>query len=73
MSLTKEAVTAALRGVATPMGNLIDTGIARAITVEANGDVRFVMEIDPAQAPAMEAALAQRAFGKQPAEISDID
>ena len=59
MSLTKEAVTAALRGVATPMGNLIDTGIARAITVEANGDVRFVMEIDPAQAPAMEAALAQ--------------
>ena len=59
MSLTKEAVTAALRGVATPMGNLIDTGIARAITVEPNGDVRFVMEIDPAQAPAMEAALTQ--------------
>ena len=59
MSLTKEAVTAALRGVATPMGNLIDTGIARAITVEPNGDVRFVLEIDPAQAPAMEAALTQ--------------
>ena len=59
MSLTKEAVTTALRGVATPMGNLIDTGIARAITVEPNGDVRFVMEIDPAHAQAMEAALAQ--------------
>ncbi|MBA4489787.1 Mrp/NBP35 family ATP-binding protein [Paracoccus sp. S1E-3] len=59
MSLTKEAVTAALRSVATPMGNLIDAGIARAITVEPNGDVRFVMEIDPAHAQAMEAALAQ--------------
>ena len=59
MSLTKEAVTAALRGVATPMGNLIDAGIARAITLDSNGDVRFVMEIDPAHAQAMEAALAQ--------------
>ena len=59
MSLTKEAVTAALRGVATPMGNLIDAGIARAITLDPNGDVRFVMEIDPAHAQAMEAALAQ--------------
>lgn len=59
MSLTKEAVTTALRGVATPMGNLIDAGIARAITLDPNGDVRFVMEIDPAHAPAMEAALAQ--------------
>ena len=37
MSLTKEAVTTALRGVATPMGNLIDTGIARAITLDPNG------------------------------------
>ena len=59
MSLTKEAVTAALRSVATPMGNLIDAGIARAITLDPNGDVRFVMEIDPAHAQAMEAALAQ--------------
>ena len=59
MSLTKEAVTTALRGVATPMGNLIDAGIARAITLDPNGDVRFVMEIDPAHAQAMEAALAQ--------------
>ncbi|NHF72737.1 Mrp/NBP35 family ATP-binding protein [Paracoccus xiamenensis] len=59
MSLTKEAVTAALRGVATPMGNLVDAGIARAITVEPNGDVRFVMEIDPAHAQVMEAALTQ--------------
>ena len=59
MSLTKEAVTTALRGVATPMGNLIDAGIARAITLDSNGDVRFVMEIDPAHAQAMEAALAQ--------------
>ena len=59
MSLTKEAVTTALRGVATPKGNLIDAGIARAITLDPNGDVRFVMEIDPAHAQAMEAALAQ--------------
>ena len=60
MALTKEAVTGALRSVADPVsgGNLIDAGIARAITVEG-GDVRFVMEIDPAHAEAMEAALTQ--------------
>ncbi|WBU52016.1 Mrp/NBP35 family ATP-binding protein [Paracoccus sp. SCSIO 75233] len=56
---TAEQVTAELRGVADPVsgGNLVDAGIARAISVEDDGTVRFVMEIDPAQAEAMQAAL----------------
>ena len=60
MALSKDIVTEALRGIAAPKGgNLIDAGIARAITVEPSGEVRFVMEIDPAEAEAMEAVLAQ--------------
>ena len=60
MALSKDIVTEALRGIAAPKGgNLIDAGIARAITVEPSGEVRFVMEIDPAEAEAMEAVLAR--------------
>ena len=60
MALSKDIVTEALRGIAAPKGgNLIDAGIARAITVEPSGEVRFVMEIDPAEAEAMEAMLAR--------------
>ncbi|MFV0293870.1 MAG: Mrp/NBP35 family ATP-binding protein [Paracoccus sp. (in: a-proteobacteria)] len=61
MGLTKDSVMAALREVSDPVSsaNLIDSGIARAITVEANGDVRFVLEIDPAQAKIMEPVLTQ--------------
>ena len=61
MTLSKESVTEALRGVADPVsgGNLIDSGIARAITLDPGGEVRFVMEIDPAHAEQMETALAQ--------------
>ncbi|WBU65540.1 Mrp/NBP35 family ATP-binding protein [Paracoccus aerodenitrificans] len=60
MDVSKDDVTAALRGVADPVsgGNLVDAGIARAVTVEGS-EVRFVLEIDPAQAKAMEAALAK--------------
>ncbi|MDO5604475.1 MAG: Mrp/NBP35 family ATP-binding protein [Paracoccus sp. (in: a-proteobacteria)] len=60
MSLNRDQVIAALRAIALPGGgNLIDAGIARAITVEADGEIRFVLEIDPAQANVMEPVLAQ--------------
>ncbi|WP_090523241.1 Mrp/NBP35 family ATP-binding protein [Paracoccus isoporae] len=61
MALTRDTVIDALRGVAAPdgRGNLVDAGIARAISVEEGGEVRFVLEIDPAQAKPMEAALAE--------------
>ncbi|MFD1795703.1 Mrp/NBP35 family ATP-binding protein [Paracoccus aurantiacus] len=60
MTLTKDIVTDALRGIATPGGgNLIDAGIARAITLDPGGEVRFVMEIDPADARVMEGVLAE--------------
>lgn len=60
MSLSKDTVTAALRDIAAPKGgNLVDAGIARAISVDPSGEVRFVLEIDPAEAEAMEAVLAR--------------
>lgn len=61
VALSRDQVIAALRGVADPAGggNLVDAGIARAISVEEGGEVRFVLEIDPARAQAMEAALAE--------------
>ncbi|MFV0409496.1 MAG: Mrp/NBP35 family ATP-binding protein [Paracoccus sp. (in: a-proteobacteria)] len=61
MELSKDAVLAALRGIADPVsgGNLIDAGVARAINVEPDGTVRFIMEIDPAQARVMEPVLSR--------------
>lgn len=60
MALSKDTVTVALREIAAPKGgNLIDEGIARAISVDPSGEVRFVLEIDPAEAEVMEAVLAR--------------
>ena len=55
MSATREDVLAALKGVADPATNqdIVSAGIVRALTVE-DGSVRFVLEIDPARAQAME-------------------
>ncbi|MGR3572416.1 iron-sulfur cluster carrier protein ApbC [Brevirhabdus sp.] len=57
MSLTREDVLDALKGVKDPVsGNdLPSTGMVRALTVQ-DGAVRFVLEIDPARATVMEQA-----------------
>ena len=59
MTLTRDTVLDTLRTIADPVsgGNIVDAGIARAVTVEGAGEVRFVLEIDPAHGPAMEAVL----------------
>jgi len=51
VSATKEGVLAALQGVKDPVSgdDIVAAGIARAVTVEGD-TVRFVLEIDPAQA-----------------------
>ncbi|MFI0395208.1 Mrp/NBP35 family ATP-binding protein [Paracoccus jiaweipingae] len=54
-SITRDQVLAALRGLATPSGaDMVDAGLVRALAVD-DGRVRFVMDIDPAQAEAMKA------------------
>ena len=51
-TLTREQVLGALKAVTTPDGgDIVSAGIVRALTVES-GTVRFVLEIDPAQAEA---------------------
>jgi ATP-binding protein involved in chromosome partitioning len=51
---TREQVLEALRRVADPAGgNVVDTGLVRAVSVE-DGTVRFVIEVAPDQARAME-------------------
>lgn len=58
MPLSKDDVLAALGGVTDPASgtDIVSAGIARAVTVEG-GAVRFVLEIDPKQAKAMEPVL----------------
>ena len=60
MSLTREAVLDALKGVADPMGggDIVSAGLVRALTVEG-ASVRFVLEVDPARAQRMEPARAE--------------
>jgi ATP-binding protein involved in chromosome partitioning len=55
MSITKQQVLEVLRAIEDPFSkkDIVTAGIVRALTVE-NGDVRFVMEILPAQNVAME-------------------
>jgi ATP-binding protein involved in chromosome partitioning len=55
MSVTRDEVLAELRGVGDPVGgqDIVTAGLVRALTVE-DGAVRFVLEIDPAQAGRME-------------------
>jgi ATP-binding protein involved in chromosome partitioning len=69
MSVTREAVTAALSKIVDPgLGkDLVTSGMAKAITVNG-GAVSFVIEVDPAKGPAMEPlrAAAQAAVEKIP-------
>jgi len=53
VSLTRETVLAALKTISDPIsgGDIVDAGIMRALTVEG-AEVRFVLEINPAQAEA---------------------
>ncbi len=55
MSVTREDVLAVLKGIENPATgtDLIASDIVRALTVD-DGKIRFVMEIDPAHATAME-------------------
>ena len=56
----RDDVLAALKGVADPVSgqDLVSAGLVRALTVDG-GTVRFVIEIDPARADAMEPARAE--------------
>ena len=60
MSLTREAVLDVLKRVADPLGgkDIVSAGMVRALNVDA-GAVRFVLEIDPARAKAMEPVRAE--------------
>jgi ATP-binding protein involved in chromosome partitioning len=59
MSLTRDAVLAALRSVPLPEGgDPVSADMVRALTVEG-GTVRFVLEVDPARAKEMEAVRAE--------------
>ncbi|MEO1275766.1 MAG: Mrp/NBP35 family ATP-binding protein [Pseudomonadota bacterium] len=59
MSVTREAVLAALAQIQDPTKNrpVTESGVVRALTVEG-GAVRFVFEVDPAEAKALEPARA---------------
>jgi len=59
MSLTRDAVLAALKSVPLPGGgDPLSADMVRALTVEG-GTVRFVLEVDPARAREMEAVRAE--------------
>lgn len=60
MTAARDDVLAALKGVIDPVSgqDLVSAGLVRALTVE-DGAVRFVLEIEAAQADAMEAARAE--------------
>jgi ATP-binding protein involved in chromosome partitioning len=59
MSLTRDAVLAALKSVPLPGGgDPVSADMVRALTVEG-GVVRFVLEVDPARAREMEAVRAE--------------
>ena len=50
MTITRDAVLEALKGVSTPSGtDLVESGVVLALNVDA-GSVRFVMEIAPSDA-----------------------
>ncbi|PRY23087.1 ATP-binding protein involved in chromosome partitioning [Aliiruegeria haliotis] len=59
MALQRDDVLAVLKGIALPQGgDIVSAGMVRALNVDA-GTVRFVLEIDPAQAEAMKAVQAE--------------
>ncbi|MEM8656182.1 MAG: Mrp/NBP35 family ATP-binding protein [Pseudomonadota bacterium] len=63
MNTDREQVLEVLKGIEAPGGDIVSTGVMRALNVDG-GTVRFVMEINPAQAAAYEAvkALAETAI-----------
>ena len=60
MTVTRETVLEALKTVANPAGetDIVAAGMVKALTVDG-GNVRFVLEIDPAKAGEMEAVRAE--------------
>ncbi len=61
MALTRDTVTAALKTVADPVagGDIMASGVVRALNVAEDGAVRFVMEIPPSQAKVYEEVKAE--------------
>ena len=53
MSTNREDVLAVLKGINAPGGDIVSSGVMRALTVDG-GTIRFVMEINPSQAVAFE-------------------
>ena len=51
--MSREQVLEVLKGIEAPGGDIVSTGVMRALNVDG-GTVRFVMEINPAQAAAYE-------------------
>ncbi|GGX71881.1 iron-sulfur cluster carrier protein [Tateyamaria omphalii] len=64
MSTSREQVLEVLKGLDAPGGDIVSSGVMRALNVDG-GAVRFVMEINPAQAAAYEGvkAAAEAAVG----------
>ncbi|MCY4336569.1 MAG: Mrp/NBP35 family ATP-binding protein [Litoreibacter sp.] len=68
MAMTRDTVTAALKGIEDPVagGDIMASGVVRALQVGEDGAVRFVMEIPPSQAQVYEdvKAAAEAALAK---------
>ncbi len=64
MSNNREDVLAVLKGINAPGGDIVSSGVMRALTVDG-GTIRFVMEINPSQAVAFETvkSAAEEALG----------
>ncbi len=60
MTITRDTVLDALRGVAMPGrdGSIVDADVVRAVTIEGD-HVRFVLEVDPAEGPKLEGVRAR--------------
>ncbi|MBY5935657.1 Mrp/NBP35 family ATP-binding protein [Tateyamaria omphalii] len=58
MTTSRDEVLEVLKGIEAPGGDIVSTGVMRALNVD-DGTVRFVMEINPAQASAYEGVKAQ--------------
>ena len=58
MGTGREDVLAVLKGLEAPGGDIVSSGVMRALNVDG-GTVRFVMEINPAQAAAYESVKAR--------------
>ncbi|WP_147113810.1 Mrp/NBP35 family ATP-binding protein [Tateyamaria sp. syn59] len=58
MTTSRDEVLEVLKGIEAPGGDIVSTGVMRALNVDGS-TVRFVMEINPAQAAAYEGVKAQ--------------